>query len=416
MRAARPRIHCGAVNGGSRIRLAGALVLDARGSSFRRVDVVVEGDRIAELTAPTSPSAHEAGIDVSGLFLVPGLIDCHVHLVMRGEDADPAANAARSDEEIRAYAADAAERTLVSGITTVRDVGGWNHVEMAVRDDIENGKRMGPRLVLAGRLLSVPTEAVEYYPGMYEVVAGAEAVAAGARRQLDRGANMIKVMATGAMLSPEGEDAGATQLSEEEMRAAVGAAEATGGHVAAHAHAREGVRNAVEAGVRSIEHGTFADPATLDLMAEREVFLVPTFSAWTSLREDRQLVEAMPAHLRARLEGAHDVHARMVRDAVRLGVPVAMGTDAGTPGNHHGGNAKECVAMVEEGGMTPGESLRAATLDAARLLRRDRVVGSIEEGKLADLVGIRADPLEDISALTDVAFVMRGGSVATPAP
>jgi imidazolonepropionase-like amidohydrolase len=393
----------------------GAEILDAVRGEFRRLDVVVEGGRVARLTSPTSPGSSEADIDVSGLFLIPGLIDCHVHLVMRGEDPDPSANASRSDEEIRASAAGAAERTVLGGVTTVRDVGGWNHVEMAVRDDIEKGKRPGPRLVLAGRLLSVPTEAVAYYPGMYEVVSGVQAVAAAARRQLDRGADMIKVMATGAMLSPEGEDAAATQLTEDEMRAAVDAAERAGGHVAAHAHARDGVRSAVEAGVRSIEHGTFADPATLELMAERGVFLVPTFSAWTSLRDDRHLVEAMPAHLRARLAGAHGVHAEMVREAVRLGVRVAMGTDAGTPGNHHGANAMECVAMVEEGSMTPGASLRAATLDAARLLGRDYELGSIEPGKLADVVGVQANPLEDIRALTDVAFVMKGGTIAKPA-
>jgi imidazolonepropionase-like amidohydrolase len=398
-----------------RIRLVGAEVLDPVSGEFRRLDVMVEGGRIVDLTGPTSPGPDEAGIDGSGLFLIPGLIDCHVHLVMRSEDPDPSANASRSDEEIRASAADAAERTLLGGVTTVRDVGGWNHVEMAVRDDIEKGKRSGPRLVLAGRLLSVPTEAVEYYPGMYEVVSGVAAVAAAARRQLDRGADMIKVMATGAMLSPEGEDAGATQLTQDEMRAAVDAAEGAGGHVAAHAHARDGVISAVEAGVRSIEHGTFADPTALELMAERGVFLVPTFSAWTSLRDDRHFVEAMPAHLRARLAGAHDVHAEMVREAVRLGVRVAMGTDAGTPGNHHGANAMECVAMVEEGGMTPERSLRAATLDAARLLGRARELGSIKPGKLADVVGVRANPLEDIRALTDVAFVMKGGTIAKPA-
>jgi imidazolonepropionase-like amidohydrolase len=407
-------IHSGPVDAGRR-RLIGAQVLNVGRGEFRRLDVVVEGGRIADLTAPSSQGSAEAGIDVSGLFLIPGLIDCHIHLVMRGEDPDPSANATRSNEEIRASAADASERTLLGGVTTVRDLGGWNHVEMAVRDDIEKGRRSGPRLILAGRLLSVPTQAVEYYPGMYEVVSGIEAVAAAARSQLDRGADMIKVMATGAMLSPEGEDAGATQLTEDEMRAAVDAAERVGGHVAAHAHARDGVRSAVEAGVRSIEHGTFADPTTLALMAERGVYLVPTFSAWTSLRDDRHLVEAMPEHLRARLAGAHDVHAEMVREAVRLGVPIAMGTDAGTPGNNHGANPMECVAMVEEGGMTPGASLRAATLDAARLLGRDRELGSIEPGKLADLVGIRANPLEDIRGLTEVVFVMKDGAVVRSA-
>ena len=394
--------------------MVGARVLDVQGGVFRRLDVVVEEGRVAELTTGASARSEEVEHDVSDLFLLPGLIDCHVHLVMRGEDPDPSANVSRSDEEIRAYAADAAERTVLGGVTTVRDVGGWNYVEMAVRHDIEAGRRLGPRLILAGRLISLPTEAVEYYPGMYEVATGPEAVTAAARKQLDRGADVIKVMATGAMLSPEGEDARATQLTEDEMRVAVEVARRGGGHVAAHAHARDGVRDAVMGGVRSIEHGTFADRTTLALMAEREVFLVPTFSAWTSLRDDPELLQAMPTHLSSRLSDAHDAHSRMVREAVRVDVRIAMGTDAGTPGNQHGSNAMECVAMVEEGGLTPEQSLRAATLDAARLLGRDHELGSIEAGKLADLVGVQNDPLEDIRGLTDVVFVMKGGAVLKP--
>ncbi|HYT79463.1 MAG TPA: amidohydrolase family protein, partial [Actinomycetota bacterium] len=343
-------------------RLVGGQVIDIRTGAVRRLDVMVAGERIAQLAAPGEAGPDQSDADVSGLFLLPGMIDCHVHLVMRGEDPDPAANASRSDEEIRAHAALAAEITLLGGVTSVRDVGGWNYVEMAVRGDIEQGKRIGPRLVLAGRLLSMPTEAVEYYPGMYEVATGTEAVARAARRQLARGADMIKVMATGAMLSPEGEDARTPQFGQEEMRAAVGAAGESGGHVAAHAHALEGVRNAVLAGVRSIEHGTYAAEDALGLMAERGVFLVPTFSPWTSLREIHAAVNAMPEHIRARLSEAHETHAGMVRSAAKLGVPIAMGTDAGTPGNHHGANALECVAMVEEGGLSPGASVRAATL------------------------------------------------------
>ncbi len=397
-------------------RLVGGQVIDIRTGAVRRLDVMVAGERIAQLAAPGEAGPDQSDADVSGLFLLPGMIDCHVHLVMRGEDPDPAANASRSDEEIRAHAALAAEITLLGGVTSVRDVGGWNYVEMAVRGDIEQGKRIGPRLVLAGRLLSMPTEAVEYYPGMYEVATGTEAVARAARRQLARGADMIKVMATGAMLSPEGEDARTPQFGQEEMRAAVGAAGESGGHVAAHAHALEGVRNAVLAGVRSIEHGTYAAEDALGLMAERGVFLVPTFSPWTSLREIHAAVNAMPEHIRARLSEAHETHAGMVRSAAKLGVPIAMGTDAGTPGNHHGANALECVAMVEEGGLSPGASVRAATLDAARLLGRESELGSIEPGKLADIIGIRASPLQDITALTDVPFVMKGGAVFKQAP
>ncbi len=397
-------------------RLVGGQVIDVRTGEVSRLDVLVAGERIAQLAAPGEAGPDQTDVDVSGLFLLPGMIDCHVHLVMRGEDADPAANASRSDEEIRAHAALAAEITLLGGVTSVRDVGGWNYVEMAVRGDIEQGRRIGPRLVLAGRLLSMPTEAVEYYPGMYELATGTEAVAWAARRQRARGADMIKVMATGAMLSPEGEDARTPQFSQEEMRAAVGVAGESGGHVAAHAHALAGVRNAVLAGVRSIEHGTYADEDALGLMAERGVFLVPTFSPWTSVREDHAAVNAMPEHIRARLSEAHETHAGMVRSAAKLGVPIAMGTDAGTPGNHHGANALECVAMVEEGGLSPGASVRAATLDAACLLGRESEVGSIEPGKLADIIGIRASPFQDITALTDVAFVMKGGQLVKRSP
>ena len=393
--------------------LVGGRVVDVAAGTTAAADVAVHDGRIGELVQGP-PRGPGRVVDVSGLFLLPGLIDCHVHLVMRGEDPDPAADASRSDDEIAAYAAEAAERTLLAGTTTVRDVGGWNYVEMSVREDIERGRRLGPRLVLAGRLLSMPTEAVEYYPGMYEVAAGPQDVARAARDQLDRGADMIKVMATGAMLSPETEDAQAAQLTEHEIRAAVEVAETAGGHVAAHAHARDGVRNAVAAGVRSIEHGTFADESTLELMAVNGVFLVPTFSAWTSTRNDAAVMAAMPEHMKRRLSDAHEIHARMVRSAARLGVPIAMGTDAGTPGNHHGENALECVAMVEEAGLSPGQSIRAATLDAAALLGRESDLGSIEPGKLADIIGVRGNPLEDIRVLTDVALVMKGGGVVKP--
>src|SRR5207302_1967138 len=167
---------------------------------------------------------------------------------------------------------------LLAGVTSVRDVGGWNYLEMALRTDIEAGRLAGPRLFLAGRLLSRPTPAVGYYPGMYELAKGAAEVRAAVLRQLDRGADLIKVMVTGAMLSPEGEDARQVQFGREELQAAVDEAAAAGKLVAAHAHAGEGVRNAVDAGVASIEHGTHADEQALRRMAERGTFLVPTCS------------------------------------------------------------------------------------------------------------------------------------------
>ena len=391
--------------------ITGGHVLDVRAGEFHRRDVAIEGERIVGLPLPGSLAAARPVFDATGMFLLPGLIDCHVHLVMRGEDVDPSASAGRSDDEIAAAAAEAAERTLLGGVTTVRDLGGWNHVEMSLRDDIEAGVRPGPRLILAGRLLSRPTPAVRYYPGMYQVVTGADQVRDAARAELERGARVIKVMATGAMLSPEEEDAGDMQLGREEIRAAVETAAQAGAHVAAHAHAREGIRQAVEAGVGSIEHGTYADEQICRRMADRDVFLVPTLSASSAMLADERAAREIPAHLRRRLVESQDVHVAAVRMAHRSGVPIAMGTDAGTPGNHHGRNAQECIEMVKAAGMDPLDSVRSATVLAARLLRREADIGSLEPGRFADMIGLHANPLADIRALARVSLVMKGGLV-----
>jgi imidazolonepropionase-like amidohydrolase len=286
-------------------------------------------------------------------------------------------------------------------------LGGWNYLEMGLREEIEAGRLLGPRLFLAGRLLSMPTGAVEYFPGMYEVASGPEEVRTAARQQLDRGADHIKVMATGAILSPEEEDAGATQFTPEELRAAVEAADMAGAPVAAHAHARDGMENATLAGVSSVEHGTFADESVLRLMAERDTFLVPTLSA----RAPPGGLEGVPEHIWRRLVNTERTHVEAMRLAHRVGVRLAMGTDAGTPGNRHGANPNETVLMVDEVGMTPEEALAASTVNPAILLRRQDDLGRLEPGMLADVIGVRGDPRADITELMRVVFVMKGGRV-----
>lgn len=387
--------------------ITGAQVYEVESSRFRSANLVIEGARIRDIVPRAQPEPEDTIVDAGGMFLLPGLIDCHVHLVMRGEDADPAAVAGRSDQEIALHAADAATRTVRGGVTTVRDVGGWNHLEVELRRRIEAGQLLGPRLFLAGRLLSAPTPATRYYPGMYEVVRGADEVRAAVLSQLDAGADLIKVMATGAMLSPEEEDAREAQLTLEELRAAVETAGERDARVAAHAHALEGIQSAVETRVASIEHGTFADEHVLRRMAELGTFLVPTLCA--SPRAGDPTFEAMPPHIRSRFEESRQTHIEAVRLAHRLGVPIAMGTDAGTPGNYHGRNADECVRLVEDVGMTSEEAVRAATMNAARLLGRGGELGKLEPGAFADIVGYRSNPLEDISELTRVALVMARG-------
>jgi imidazolonepropionase-like amidohydrolase len=391
--------------------LMGGQVYDVEAGSFRRADIAIDGARIAGIVDGGRPAAGDTVRDMTGAWLLPGLIDCHVHLVMPTDEADPVKAATRSDAAVALFTAKAAERTLMGGTTTVRDCGGWNFVEMAVRDAINAGLATGPRMFLAGRLLSITTGGVDYYPGMYEVANTPDEVRAAARKQLANGADFIKVMATGAMLSPENEDARAIQFRLEELEAAVEIARDNFKHVAAHAHACRGIENAVEAGADSIEHGTFADEGVLRRMAEKGVFLVPTCCAFTALVQDKAVMDAMPEHLRARLVDNNDVHMSAIRTAHRLGVPIAMGTDAGTPGNHHGNNAEECVVMVEEIGMTPQESLFASTLNPARLLRQEKNLGSLTAGKYADVIACAANPLDDIRALMNVAFVMKGGQV-----
>ena len=391
--------------------LTGGMVLDPAGERFARLDVGIEGDRIAALVASAAPGAGDVVVELDGCWLLPGLIDCHVHLTQPTDAPDPASAASRSDAAVALFAAAAARRTLAAGVTTVRDVGGWNYVEMAVREAIEAGELSGPRLFLAGRLLSITTATTAYYPGMYEVADGVDEVRRAVRRQLARGADLIKVMATGAMLSSETEDARAIQYSLDELRAAVEVAHANFKPVAAHAHAREGIVNAVAAGVDSIEHCTFADDDALRRIAAAGTFVVPTICAGELLVRDTAILAAMPEHLRRRMVEFNEVHLATIGRAHELGVRIAMGTDAGTPGNHHGLNAEECVLMATRCGLSPAESIRAATIHGAALLRRSDVLGTLEVGKYADVIACAGDPLESIEELTRLMFVMKAGEV-----
>ena len=218
-------------------------------------------------------------------------------------------------------------------------------------------------------------------------------------------------MATGAMLSSETEDSRAIQYTLDELRAAVEVAHDNFKPVAAHAHACQGIVNAVEAGVDSIEHCTFADDDALRLIARAGTFVVPTICAGELLFREQAIVEAMPDHLRQRMVEFNEIHLATIRRAHELGVRIAMGTDAGTPGNHHGLNAHECVLMATRCGLSPSDSLRAATINAATLLRREADLGTLEVGKFADVIACAGDPLQDIGELTRLTFVMKGGQV-----
>lgn len=393
--------------------LRGGRVYDVATGAWRDGDIRIEGPQFVSVCEGGRPSGDDTVIDTAGAYLLPGLIDCHVHLCMPTEAGNPDNPwAGRLPGEVAIYAAQAAERTLMGGVTTARDVGGWDYNEIAVRNLINRGKLKGPRLFCAGKLLSITTSTTAYYPGMYDTANGPDEVRAMARKQLAMGADLIKIMATGAITSTEYEDSRAIQFQFDEVRAAVAIAEENFKHCAAHAHACEGIRNAALAGARSVEHGSFGDEDTYALMVEKGTFLVPTVCVHSALIADKTASDGLLPHIRERYHDTEEIHLRNVALAEKIGVAIAMGTDAGTPGNHHGDNMQEIERMVTGAGFTPQRAIEAATMGGARLLRREDKLGSIEAGKLADVVGFPADPLTDIRNIRDVRFVMKDGIVA----
>ena len=244
---------------------------------------------------------------------------------------------------------------------------------------------------------------------MYDTANGVDEVRAMARKQLAMGADLIKIMGTGALTSTEYEDARAIQFQLDEVKAAVAIAEENYKHCAAHAHACEGIRIAALAGCRSVEHGSFGDEDTYALMAEKGTFLVPTVCVHSALTNDQTAFDNLLPHIRQRYIDCEEVHLKNTKLAHGVGVSIAMGTDAGTPGNHHGDNMQEIERMVTGAGLTPRQAIESATLGGARLLRREGDLGSLEAGKFGDVVGFAADPLADIHAICDVAMVIKDG-------
>jgi imidazolonepropionase-like amidohydrolase len=373
---------------------AGALIDGSSAAVLRPGAVLIEGDRISAVGTQVDAPADAERIDVPNATITPGLIDCHVHLSDAGladasvQDHDP------SGLRILRMAKHA-RRTLVAGFTTVRDAGGRDHLEFALRRAAQEGLIRTPRLVLAGKIVSMTTAGASSWPGMYRQADGVSEVVKAVREQVAAGADVIKIMATGAVLAPGHERPTVAQFTREELNAAVETAHAMGLRVAAHAHGIEGIARAVEAGVDTIEHGTHLheDAGVAKEMAARGVFLVPTLKALERIAEGA----GVPEDMRAKAQDRRSDRDRTFRTALEVGVPKAMGTDAATPFNRHGENAEELELMVSLG-MTPLAAIAAASGVAARALGRDDI-GVLAPGRLADVVVWDSEPSEDIPAL-----------------
>ena len=379
-------------------------------------DILVRDGRVASIAA--SADDVDPGLrvlDWSTLTVVPGLMDMHTHLADEGPYGDPAtplrSNAAR-DAFIGARNARA---TLQAGFTTVRDVGVYRgFADVQLRDAINAGLVPGPRMFVAGTYVTVTGGGGEItgLPAGTEVPAifrrGVADNEAEVRRRvneiLDAGADFIKVIATGAVLA-DGTEPGQSEYTEAEIRAAVEEAGRRGRFVAAHAHGAEGIKRAVRAGARSIEHGSLMDDEAIALMKQHGTFLVADIYNGDYIdsvgRRDGWSAEILRKNLdttEAQREG--------FRKAVAAGVNIAYGTDSGV--YPHGDNARQFAYMVRYG-MTPLQAIRAATLESARLLRKETELGSITPGKLADLVALACDPLADIACLQQVRGVVKAG-------
>jgi imidazolonepropionase-like amidohydrolase len=336
-------------------------------------------------------------IDLKGKFILPGLIDCHIHLDLHGIPNTYEENLV--EDKLRTIrAAREMEETIQAGFTTVRNAGSVNHIDISVRQGVENGWINGPRILTSGRILSITCSGTEYFNGMYRIADGYAEFKKAAREQLREGADFIKIMATGAFMNPGGIP-GAEQPDIKELQAAVEEASKLGKYVAAHAHGAQGIKNAILAGVRTIEHGTFADEEAIAMMLEKDVFLVPTFAVdyyWLKYG----IKGGVPKHMLEKAEEAKGISINSTRMALKAGVKIAMGTDAGTPYNYHGGNAIELLIMVKEGLLTPQEAILSATSTAAKACGLETETGTLEKGKWADLLVVEENPLEDISVLT----------------
>ena len=401
------------------IHLRSAGLLDvAKGEVIEPGELLIQGERIVDV-APTAVPPEASVVELGDLTLLPGLMDMEVNLLLGGPDHASPLNPVQDDPAVRTLRAVAnARRTLRAGFTTVRNLGlfvqtGGLLLDVALKKAIDLGWIEGPRVVPAGHAIT-PTGG-HLDPTMFQAFAphimplsveegianGISEVRKAVRYQIKHGAQVIKVCASGGVMSHTG-PAGAQQYSDEELRAIADEAHRAGLKVAAHAHGDDGIRAAIDAGIDCIEHGSLMSDETLELMIERGTFLVAT----TYLADGMDVSRAAP-ELQAKAAEVFPRAKATISRAIARGARVACGTDA--PAIPHGKNAKELIALVDRG-MTPLGAIRAATTVSAELIDvNDR--GRLETGLLADVIGVPGDPLSDIGTTENVRFVMKGGQV-----
>ncbi|HKT52418.1 MAG TPA: amidohydrolase family protein [Candidatus Angelobacter sp.] len=390
---------------------AGHLLDVKTGKMLDNVTVTIKGDRIASVSSGEAAPKGPHVIELPNATLMPGLIDAHTHLTF-----DPSFGYQELGVSIPKEAligAKNARITLEAGFTTVRNVGARGYTDIALRDAINEGMVPGPRMLASGPPLSITGGHCDQNLLPYEFHAtsdgaadGVEAVQHKVREIIKYGADVIKVCATGGVLS-KGDDPQASQYTLEELKAIVADAHRLGRKVAAHAHGAQGIAWAAEAGVDSIEHGSYIDDNAIKIMKEHGTYLVPTQYLGDWMRENAVKI-GLPAMYAEKMKTVTAAMRQNVGKAIRAGVKIALGTDAAV--YPHGLNAHEFEVYVKLG-MTPLQSIQAGTVNAADLLGWSDRIGSIEQGKFADMIAVDGDPIKDITLLQHPVFVMKGGTV-----
>ena len=398
----------------------GKLFNSKDGTVLEKMAVLVDGTRIESVTPLSAwdgkPTDGLEVIDLSSMFVSPGLIDAHMHLSSNGETDGTLDEVMRTVGSCALKALTHVQADLMAGFTSVRALGDMGYIDVALRREIDAGTVWGPRIMAAGPCIgSTGGHADSHFSPYVDIaisggiiVDGPDEARKAARTVLKHGADLIKFMSTGGVMS-RGTTVGAQQLTFEEIRAIVEVAEMYGVITATHAHGTNGIKTATRAGVTSVEHGMMLDEEAVDLMLEHGTYLVPTIIAANNIIVNG-VAAGIPAFMVDKAKQVLERHEWGFRRCMELGVKICFGTDAATPFNYHGKQTYE-FELMEKFGMSPTKSLIAATRTNAQMMRKWADVGSVEAGKFADIIAFAADPTKDSKEFMNCAFVMKGGIV-----
>ncbi|WP_445771708.1 amidohydrolase family protein [Rheinheimera sp.] len=381
--------------------------------------IVIDGDKISAIEAGyRKPGDADTLIDLRQHTVMPGLMDMHTHFYTQFSPTVYSEGFTMNEADYALRGATFAEKTLLSGFTTVRELGDNHQISTALKKAIAKGYITGPRIFAAGKSIATtgghadPTNGVAYAlmadPGPKEgVINGADDARKAVRQRYKEGSDLIKITATGGVLSVA-KSGSNPQFTDEELHAIVSTANDYGMKVAVHAHGKEGMERAIRAGVASIEHGTYMDKATMALMRKQGTYYVPTISAGKWAADKAAIAGFFPELVRPKAATIGSKIQQTFTEAYKAGVKIAFGTDAGV--FEHGNNWREFIYMTEAG-MPAIEAILSATIEGAKLLGVEQELGSIKAGKIADIIAVPGDPLTDINQMGQVSFVMKAGQI-----